>query len=131
MILTLILRKDWLANASKYLSDGEVSAVGGPGVTPEEDGLMQRAGGYVLSSVMAGGLSRRFRTVGNFESDDIHSCNLIARKSVVDEVGGWDEKYWPGEDTLLGLAFKKKSKRMVEASDVVVYHHRRALFAVI
>ena len=81
-----------------------------------------------MSSFMVGGLSRRYQARGNFDSDDIHSCNLIARKSVLEEVGGWDEKYWPGEDTLLGLAMRKGGKRMVEASDIVVYHHRRPLF---
>lgn len=121
-------RKDWLYNASKYFSNLEVAAVGGPGLTPGEDDLMQRAGGYILSSFMVGGLSRRYRTVGNFESDDIHSCNFIARKSVLEEVGGWNEKYWPGEDTLLSLALVNSCKKMIEASDVVVYHHRRPLF---
>lgn len=121
-------RRDWLRNAAAYLQDDGVAAVGGPGLTPEGDGVMQRASGHVLSSFMVGNLSRRYRTGGNFESDDIHSCNLIARKSVLREVGGWDERYWPGEDTLLSLAIRKRGKKLVEASDVVVYHHRKPLF---
>ena len=41
-------RSDWLTNALKYFEDPEVGGVGGPGLTPEADGFMQKAGGYVL-----------------------------------------------------------------------------------
>ncbi|HML03231.1 MAG TPA: glycosyltransferase [Candidatus Bathyarchaeia archaeon] len=125
---------DWLANAMKYFEDPEVAGVGGPGLTPEMDCLMQRAGGYVLSSFMMGSLSSRYRilsrgeTKRGLESNEIHSCNFIARKSVVQESGGWNEKYWPGEDGLMCLAIKQLGKKLIESSNVVVYHHRRPLF---
>ncbi len=121
-------RSDWINNALKYLEDPEVGGVGGPGLTPEKDGFLQKAGGYVLSSFMVGNLSSRYKTKSCFESDDIHSCNFIARKSVIQSAGGWNEKYWPGEDTLMCLAIRKLGKKLVESSDVVVYHHRRSLF---
>jgi cellulose synthase/poly-beta-1,6-N-acetylglucosamine synthase-like glycosyltransferase len=120
--------RDWLRNAMKYFDGPMVAGVGGPGLTPEQDSLMQRGSGHVLSSFMVGGISSRYRAERVFESDDIHSCNFVARKSVLEEVGGWNEKYWPGEDTLICLAIKKLGKKLVEASDVVVYHHRRPLF---
>jgi cellulose synthase/poly-beta-1,6-N-acetylglucosamine synthase-like glycosyltransferase len=121
-------RSDWLKNAVKYLEDPAIGGVGGPGLTPEADGLVQKAGGYVLSSFMVGNLSSRYKTKQSFESDDIHSCNFIARKSVVEAAGGWNEKYWPGEDTLMCLAIKRLGKKLIESSEVVVYHHRRSLF---
>jgi len=122
-------RRDWLTNAIKYFNDPKVAGVGGPGLTPEEDGMMQKASGHILSSFMVGSLSSRYKAEHSFESDDIHSCNFLARKTILKEVGGWDEKYWPGEDTLICLAIRKLGKKLVEASDVVVYHHRRSLFA--
>jgi glycosyltransferase involved in cell wall biosynthesis len=122
-------RSDWLTNALKYLNNSQVGGVGGPGLTPPIDSLRQKAGGYVLSSFMVGNLSSRYKTINCFESDDIHSCNFIARKGLIEAVGGWNEKYWPGEDTLICLAIKKLGKKLVEASDVVVYHHRRSLFS--
>jgi cellulose synthase/poly-beta-1,6-N-acetylglucosamine synthase-like glycosyltransferase len=122
-------RRDWLKNAVKYLKDGDVVAVGGPGVTPETDGLMQKASGFVLSSFMVGGLSRRYKvTAGSvYDSDDVHSCNLVVRREALIKCGGWDEKYWPGEDTLLSLSLRRVG-RVIEASDVVVFHHRKPLF---
>jgi cellulose synthase/poly-beta-1,6-N-acetylglucosamine synthase-like glycosyltransferase len=122
-------RSDWLTNAVRYFENPEVGGVGGPGLTPEGDGLVQKAGGYVLSSFMVGNLSSRYKTEQSFESDDIHSCNFIARKSVIEEAGGWNEKYWPGEDTLICLGIKKLGKKLIESSRVVVYHHRRSLFS--
>ena len=119
--------RDWLKNSVKYFDDPVVAGVGGPGLTPEQDTLMERASGHVLSSFMVGSISSRYKAERVYESDDIHSCNFIARKEILDKVGGWNEKYWPGEDTLLCLAIRKLGKKLVEASDVVVYHHRRPL----
>src|SRR5208283_1811933 len=121
-------RSDWLTNAVKCFENPEVGGVGGPGLTPNEDCSMQKAGGYVLSSFMVGNLSSRYKTKRCFESDDIHSCNFIARKTVIEAAGGWNEKYWPGEDTLICLAIKKLGKKLIESSEVIVYHHRRSLF---
>ncbi len=121
-------RSDWLTNAMKYFENQEVGGVGGPGLTPETDNFMQKAGGYVLSSFMVGNLTSRYRTESCFESDDIHSCNFIAEKSTIEEAGGWNEKYWPGEDTLMCLAIMKLHKKLIESSEVIVYHHRRSLF---
>ncbi len=121
-------RSDWLNNALNYFADPQVGGVGGPGLTPEADIFTQKAGGYVLSSFMVGTLSSRYKIKSFFESDDIHSCNFIARKAVIVEAGGWNEKYWPGEDTLMCLAIRKLGKKLIESSEVIVFHHRRSLF---
>jgi len=121
-------RKDWLKNAMKYFNDPMVAGVSGPGITPDEDSLLQKASGHVFSSFMVGGLSARYRVKRTLESDDVHSCNFVAREEVLKEVGGWNEKYWPGEDTLICLTIRKAGKKLIEASDVVVYHHRKPLF---
>jgi len=120
-------RRDWLKNAVKYFNDPNVAAVGGPGVTPEDDNDMQKASGLVLSSFLVGSLNSRFKIKKTYESDDIHSCNFIARKDIIKKVK-WNEKYWPGEDTLICLGIKKMGLKMLEVPDVVVYHHRKPLF---
>lgn len=121
-------RKDWLKNAVKHLNSSNVSAVGGPGITPNEDSNMQKASGHVLSSFMVGSVAERYTTKGARESDDIHSCNFVAKNSILLDAEGWDEGYWPGEDTLLCFKFKKLGKRMVESPNIAVYHHRKPLF---
>ena len=121
-------RRDWLKNAVKHLNSSGVSAVGGPGISPSDDSNPQKASGYVLSSFMVGSVAGRYKPQGTRESDDIHSCNFVVTKSALLEAGGWDERHWPGEDTLLCLKLKKLGKRMIESPDIVVYHHRRPLF---
>lgn len=120
-------RSDWLRNAIKYFNNSNIAAVGGPGITPPDSSLMEKASGYILSSFMVGSLTTRYTEKGKTESDDIHSCNLIIRKSILQKIK-WNEKYWPGEDTLMCLEIKKTGKKMLEIPNVVVYHHRRPLF---
>ncbi|WP_423792394.1 glycosyltransferase [Methanocaldococcus indicus] len=119
--------KDWLKNAVKYLKDPKVAAVGGPGITPPEDSDMQKVSGYIYSSFLMGGLKNRYKMGKPYESDDIHSCNFIVKKEIFEKVR-WNEEYWPGEDTLICLEIKKLGFKMIEAPDVIVYHHRRPLF---
>ena len=119
-------RGDWLANGVRHLQEASVGAVGGPAVTaPSDDGFCQAQGTVLSSFLMSGTLSARYREKSTTETDDIHSVNLLAWKNVVHEVGGWNEKYWPGEDTLFSLAIRKAGYKQLLASDVVVYHHRR------
>jgi glycosyltransferase involved in cell wall biosynthesis len=120
-------RVDWLTQAVTLLQDKSISGVGGPGVTPQTDSPGQKASGYVLSSFMVGSLASRCEGKAVFESTDIPSCNFIAPKDLIVKAGGWNEKYWPGEDTLMCLELRKFGK-LVESSEIVVYHHRRSLF---
>jgi len=122
-------RKDWLKNAVKYFKDPEVGAVGGPGVTPENDTLLQKASGVVYSSTFGGGHARfRYIAKKSRYTDDLHATNLLVRKSLLNEVGGFNVRFRSGEDTLLCLKINKKGKKILYAPDVVVYHHRRPLF---
>lgn len=119
-------RPDWLANAVRAL-EGGAGAVGGPGVTPPHDPKLAQVSGLVLGSPLMGGrLSARYSSGAERLDDDIHSCNFVAWRKVVEEAGGWSEQYWPGEDTLLCRAIKLNGHRQVFSPDVVVFHHRRA-----
>lgn len=122
--------KDWLRNVMKYFKDPEVAAVGGPGVTPESDFERQKASGLILSSPLGGGgLMYRYTSGKMRDDEDLPTCNLVLRKSVLDKLGGFNVNYWPGEDTYLALQVTRHlNMKMVYAPDVVVYHHRRPLF---
>jgi len=123
-------REDWLGNALKNFSNPEVAAVGGPGLTPNEDSLLQKASGFIYSSPFAGGVYKYRYTSGMRRLvDDCPSCNFLVRKSVFEEIGGFNTNFWPGEDTKLCLDITKKlGGKIVYDPEVIVYHHRRALF---
>jgi GT2 family glycosyltransferase len=120
-------RSDWAFQAIACLENPEIGAVGGPGVTPVEDRMLQRLSGEIYASPMMGRANRiRYLPGPEQVVSDMHSCNLVAKKSVIIEAGGWSEVYWPGEDTLLCRAIEKTGKKILYSPKVVVFHHRRA-----
>jgi len=121
----------WLAAAVKEFEDPRVGAVGGPAVTPPHDSLRQKASGLVYQSWLVGG-PYDFRYVPRPRRliDDQPSVNLLVRRDVFDRIGGYETVYWPGEDTVLCLKIVHNlGLRLVYDPEVLVYHHRRDLFA--
>ncbi len=122
--------RDWLTSAVGYFEDPQVAAVGGPGLTPESDNIMQKASGEVLSSFLGGGpLSFRHTPGTSRKCDDIPTVNLLVRKSAFKEAGGFNSSFWPGEDTKFCRdVVYGHGKEILYAPDVRVFHHRRVLF---
>lgn len=123
-------RRDWLRNAVKHFGDVRVAAVCGPGVTPPSDSIWLKASGWVQASRLGGGgYTYRFIPQKKRLVDDYPSMNFIVRKSDFEEVGGFDSHFWPGEDTKLCLDVTYTlKKKIIYDPEVLVYHHRRALF---
>jgi len=122
--------RNWLKNSVSYFENPKIAAVCGPGITPKEDSLMQKAGGWVSASCLGGGpVCFRFLPMPKKEVSDFPSMNLIVRKTDFEAVNGFDSKFWPGEDTKLCLDLTKKpGKKIIYDPEVLVYHHRRSLF---
>jgi len=123
-------RQDWLKNAVKELEPDDVGAAGGPAVTAPNDDLLRQASGKVFESVLCSGkYIYRYKPGKKHEDDDIPSVNLIVKREVFKEVGGFDSSYYPGEDTKLCLDIVYKAKkRIIYDPDILVYHHRRPLY---
>lgn len=123
-------RSDWLKNAVSHFDNPSVGAVGGPAVTAENDGVLRQASGKVYESFLcSGGYTYRYIPGKLMDVEDLPSVNLIVRKDVFAQIGGYDSNFYPGEDTKLCLdIIKLAQKRIVYDPDVQVYHHRRKLF---
>lgn len=145
-------RRDWLQNAVRHFNHPGVGAVYGPGVTPASDGFWAKVSGEVLSSPLTSWkytyryvpADKYFRERSRldcsrcsaesgcdaktkiFTVDDAPTVNLLMRREVFDRAGGFNTKYWPGEDTKLCLdVVLKQKKKIVYDADVFVWHHRR------
>lgn len=120
-------REDWLRNADTAFSETGAGAIGGPGVTPPDSPLAERASGLFFETLVgAGGMDYRYRPVGNsFPVDDFPTVNLLVDKKAFFSVGGFDNSYWPGEDTKFCLDFVTAGYEIWYSPEVVVYHHRR------
>jgi GT2 family glycosyltransferase len=116
-----------LVVATRYFSDPEVVALGGPGITPPSDTFWQKVSGAVFLSRFTGGAPERYVPVGTArQMDDWPSVNLLVRRETFLAVGGFDCKYWPGEDTKLCLKLKQTGKKLIYVPEMAVWHHRRA-----
>jgi GT2 family glycosyltransferase len=101
-------------------------ALGGPAMTPPEDTFLQRTSGAVFSSLLTGGAPARYRPIGLIrEMDDWPSVNLMIKRSVFLEIGGFDSPYWPGEDTFLCLKLLRSGRKITYVPEMIVWHHRR------
>lgn len=118
---------NWLNTALKHFKNKFIVAVGGPAITPSDDSILQKASGAMSESFIGGGKAReRFLSIGKRHFvDDWPTVNLMIRRDVFIKTGGFDPKYWPGEDTKLCLGLTKFGK-IIYDPQVIVFHHRRA-----
>jgi GT2 family glycosyltransferase len=124
--------KNWLKNALMIFNkDKKIAGVCGPNLTPPHNSLGQKASGYVWSTWLGSGGAGTYRCAlsPKREVDDYPTVNLLVRKKDFLAVGGFDSHFWPGEDTKLcyDLVYKL-GKKIIYDPEVLVYHHRRAVF---
>ena len=121
----------WMKIAVRhFVRNKNIIAVGGPGVTPPDDGRMAQLGGMVYTSAYTSGqLRMRFAPVGERtrEIKDWPAYNLFIRTDIMKKVGGWGSTFYGGEDTFICLKMLHYG-RMIYDPNVIVYHHRRPLF---
>ena len=119
----------WLANACRHLEDPDAGCVGGPNLNPPEDTFLQKASGDVYATYLAmGKFYIRYRAAKPQEAPELPSCNLVVKRGVFEKVGGFDESIYSGEDAKLCFQIRALGLRVLYRPDVVVFHHRRALF---
>jgi cellulose synthase/poly-beta-1,6-N-acetylglucosamine synthase-like glycosyltransferase len=115
-----------LSVLKKGFENLEVAAIGGPGITPESNTNLQKISGAVFLSKFTGGNPERYIPVGLIcEVDDWPTVNFAIRRSVFLSVGGFNSKYWPGEDTEFCLKLKEQNYKIFYFPTAVVWHHRR------
>lgn len=122
--------KEWLKKGVRHFVDPEIAAVGGPAVTPANDGPLQQASGAVYESpLVSGQYTYRYVAKKRQFVDDYPSCNLMVRKEIMDQIGGYNSQFYPGEDTVICLKITKELKKnILYDPDALVYHHRRNVY---
>ena len=123
--------KNYFKNAQELIKKyPKFSGFCGPCLTPTKDNLYKQASGLVWSSWLGSGgagVYRNSKQTARFV-DDYPSVNLIIKKDDFFKAGQFDQKYWPGEDTVLCLNLTKKlNLKIYYHPSLVVYHHRRSV----
>ena len=121
-------KPDWIRKIIHCFDDKKVAAAGGPAITPDDDGVLQKVSGAIFESFVGGGMARnRYLSIGKKSLiDDWPTVNLVIRKDVFKDIGGFQGDYWPGEDTKLCLDVIDAGYKIMYDPEGVVYHHRRS-----
>ena len=121
--------KSWLKNANKvFKKHPNAAGVCGPCLTPPKDNALRQASGLFWSSWLGSGGAGQYRNSKQLQRlvQDYPTVNLIVKKSDFDQIGGFNNNYWPGEDTILCLDIIEKLKKdIIYHPSIVVFHHRR------
>ena len=107
---------EWLNKVTPYLADPKVAGVSGSIETWNADNPWAKSIGYELKN--------RYRRIGKF-TGRIATMNLLLKKSVIEEAGGWDEQLPSQYDTDLGFRISAKGYRIAYEPTAVCYHFNR------
>ena len=123
-------QSDWLEVGWNTLSShNDISAIGGPAITPKNDPFWGRVFGAVFLSNFSGGFKERYVPSPPIHMvDDWPTVNLIVSKEAFDQIGGFNTTFWPGEDTKLCLDLILNGFNIFYIPELIVFHHRRSQF---
>lgn len=111
------VEKEWLKKLIVHLKDPKVAGVSGTIETWNREGLLPRCIGYDLKY-------RYSRIKG--EANRIATMNLLLKKSVLKEVGGFNENLPTQYDTDLGVRITGKGYKIVLEPQAKCYHFNRS-----
>ncbi len=110
------IEPDWLKKVTPHLAEPGVAGVSGSIETWNADNPWARSIGYELKS--------RYRRIGKY-TGRIATMNLLLKKSVIEEVGGWDEKLPSQYDTDFGFRMSGRGYKIAYEPTAVCYHFNR------
>jgi|YelNatPaOPRAMG01_1025707.scaffolds.fasta_scaffold16502_3 cellulose synthase/poly-beta-1,6-N-acetylglucosamine synthase-like glycosyltransferase len=110
------VEQEWLKKLVPHLAEPQVVGVSGSIETWNSKNPWARSIGYELKS--------RYRRIGKY-TGRIATMNLLLKKSVIEEVGGWDEKLPSQYDTDFGFRMATKGYRIAYEPAAICYHYNR------
>lgn len=123
------ISQDFFEIASKIITTHGFEIFGGPGVTPQNNSSFQKASGAVYESLFLSNVANRYRSIGTIKSvKDWPTVNLVVLKQTFDELGGFDNRFWPGEDSKFCMKIINSGRKIWYVPELIVFHHRRSTF---
>ena len=118
-----------LNRAVEHFRNPAVAMVGGPNLCPADAPRIEQTFAVALTSYFAFLSSRaRYDRVGSIRETtekELILCNLLARRSVVLEAGGFDESLYPNEENALMDDIQRKGGKLVYDPNLFVYRRPR------
>jgi cellulose synthase/poly-beta-1,6-N-acetylglucosamine synthase-like glycosyltransferase len=107
---------DWLKKLIPHLADPKAAGVSGGIETWNPQNPWARVIGYEIKN--------RYSRIGKYTSR-IATMNLLLKKNILEEVGGWDENLPSQYDTDMGYRLTGKGYRFVYEPNAKCYHFNR------
>jgi GT2 family glycosyltransferase len=110
---------DWLHYVASALGEGPHAGIGGPNLPPPEDGRVAEC------VAMAPGAPIHV-LISDREAEHVPGCNMSFRKSALEAVGGFDERFRAaGDDVDLCWRLQDAGETLGFCAGAVVTHRRR------
>ncbi len=118
-----IVDRRWLTELEKGLERTEVAGVGGDQKSPEDE---TKTGRRIQEFLKLIGFMTDYIKTASIMQETEHnpSCNVMYKKSVLEEVGGFDEELFPSEDVELDLKIRRRGHLLLYNPAAVVGHYR-------
>ncbi len=108
----------------------EVKVVGGPSVCPPDAPALEQAFSLTMGTKLAFGPSAaRYRSLGRARPSsekELILCNLLIRRDLLLELGGFNEKLYPNEENALLDAIQERGGVLYYDPELVAYRRPRA-----
>jgi GT2 family glycosyltransferase len=118
--------ESWLTKLTESINELNAGGVGGPGVSPPEEGFLSTAIDCVYDSYIGSLGSASLTTPSKvIETKALSTHNCIYQKKVLIRVGGFDERYTMNEDTDLSNRVRQEGFKLYVTPNAVVYHKRK------
>jgi len=110
---------DWLHYVAAALRDNAHAGMGGPNIPPDDDGL-------VADCVAAAPGGPIHVLISDREAEHVPGCNMAFRKSALEEVGGFDERFRvAGDDVDVCWRLQESGRTLGFSAGAVAMHRRR------
>ena len=111
------VESQWLRKLVPHLEEPKVAGVSGSIETWNVQNPWAKSIGYELKN--------RYSRIGKY-TNRIATMNLLLKKEVIEEVGGWDENLPSQYDTDLGFRISAKGYKIAYEPNAVCYHYNRS-----
>lgn len=126
----VVVGLDWAQRILEPFNDSQVGLVSGPSLVPDDLSLMARLAGVALASKASGYVSDRY-VIGHSEVRQVKwsrliGCNMAYRKTVLKEIGGFDPKFYPGEEMIAAFKATQAGYKLMFCPLATLHHYPRA-----
>lgn len=119
-----LVHPEWLRELLRGFKQDNVAAVGGNQESPiDESDFGRMVQGFLKTVGFVAGYVKTKKTI--METKHNPSCNVMYRKEICLQAGGFLEGLWPGEDVDLDYRIRELKKyKLIYNPEAIVYHYR-------